>query len=120
MTFLQDITPIAAEQPAIPFSSFLSVMPCMAKKGFSAWLWEAVFFLVSRAVGLATASIWNDIINKVCGVQAISPGFTIQPTREWTGMCKSKDKKGEEGESESVKNSVFVDAFWSVYKEMFF
>lgn len=35
-------------------------------------------------------------------------------------MCKSKDKKGEEGESESVKNSVFVDAFWSVYKEMFF
>jgi len=66
-------------------------------------------------VGLGTASIWNDIINKDYAGQAISPGFTIQPTREWTGMCKSKDKKVEEGERKSEKQTVCLYIHVEVY-----
>lgn len=104
MTFLQDITPIVAERPAsLPFSS-QCVVPWQK---VSQPIFGKLFFQLSRAVGLATASIWNYIINKDAG-QAISPGFTIQPTREWTRTCKSKDKKGEEGEQKSVKNRVYL------------
>lgn len=102
MPFLQDVTPIVAERPtSLPFSS-RSVMP---RQKVPQPIFGKLFFQLSRAVGLATASIWNDIINKDAG-QAILPGFMIQPTREWTRTCKSKDKKGEQ---ESEKNRMYLN-----------
>lgn len=104
MTFLQDATP--AERQALLPSSSQSVMPW---EKVSQPVFGKLFFPLSRAVGLATASIWNDIINKDCTLSRPSRlGLRFNQPGEQTGMCKSKNKKGEEGEQECEKNRLYL------------